>query len=73
MKTATHTGRHATITWVKKGTESAACLGFDEMVIETTDSLIDEQILYDCAVDHGIVAGIDLDRYEPIVDVYGPE
>ncbi len=73
MKTAKHTGRHATITWVEKGTHTAACLGFDEHIIETTDSMIDEKVLHDCAVDFGTVAGIDLDRYEPVIDVYGPD
>ena len=72
MKTATHTGRHAIITWVEKGTRNAACLGFDETIIETTDCEIDVENLIDCAIDFGANAGIDLNRFEPIVDVYGP-
>ena len=54
------------ITWVEIGTNNAACIGLDEF-IESSDYTPVEM---KGAVEYkGECAGVDLEKYEPIVEV----
>lgn len=56
--------RTVKITWVEIGTNNAAMLGFDETIVT-------KWTLEECraaALDRGAEAGVDLDRYDVVVE-----
>jgi hypothetical protein len=53
------------ITWVERGTNNAACIGHDEKGVEA-DSV--GEAAENC-LHYAEEAGIDLERYEPVVEV----
>jgi hypothetical protein len=57
------------ITWVESSTRNAACLGLDEKI--QSDGTLSEVAW--AARYHGECAGIDLDRYEPVVEPVGTD
>ncbi len=69
MKTTAYTGRTARVTWVENGTNNAACLGIDGVIKETADCPLDREAIAICEIEFAMDAGIDLDRFEPIVDI----
>lgn len=58
--------KHYRVTWVEKGTKNAAALGLDERlkVAGVTPEMIRQAAIY-----HAHCDGVDLDRYEPIVEL----
>jgi hypothetical protein len=54
------------ITWVERDTRYAASLGLDETI---KDSDFTWEEAKEAALYHGECAGVDLDRYEPMVQV----
>ncbi len=52
------------ITWIERGTQNAACLGFDE----TIEGDWTEEETREAAEYHAECAGVDLDRFECVVE-----